>query len=251
MPTILILGGAGLTGRALTNHLLAQTNADILIAGRNFEKAQAFAMELRSTRARPIQVDATKYEDFTYALKGVTLCLVAAPTTHAAKTVILSCLEAGVDYLDVQYSSQKLASLIAAKDQILQAGLCFVTEAGYHPGLPAAMVRFSASYMDVIESALTAGYLNLSGIPYTDAVDELMESFIDYNAQVFKGGAWTKKNRWEIRSFDFGEEIGRRTCYSMFFEELKALPEMYPSLKETGFYISGSNWISEIGRAHV
>ncbi|MBM3126537.1 MAG: KR domain-containing protein, partial [Chloroflexi bacterium] len=245
MPTILILGGTGLTGRALTNHLLAQTNADILIAGRNFEKAQSFAMELRNSRARPVQVDATKYEDFRHALKGVTLCLVAAHTTHAAKTVIRSCLEARVDYLDIQYSSKKLASLLSAKDQIQQAGLCFVTEAGYHPGLPAAMVRFAASKMDLIESALTAGYLNLTGIPYTDAVDELMESFIDYQAQVFKNGAWTRKNKWEMRSFDFGKEIGRRTCYSMFFEELRALPQMYPSLKETGFYISGSNWITD------
>jgi len=73
-----------------------------------------------------------------------------------------------------------------------------------------------------------------------------MEGFIDYQAQVYKNGAWTKPNQWDMRKFDFGATIGVCTCYSMFFEELRALPELYPSLKETGFYISGSNWFTDL-----
>jgi saccharopine dehydrogenase (NAD+, L-lysine-forming) len=83
-------------------------------------------------------------------------------------------------------------------------------------------------------------------LPYSEGVDELMEGFINYQAQVYKNGAWTKPNQWDTRKFDFGTEIGERTCYSMFFEELKDLPEMYPTLTETGFYISGSNWLTDL-----
>jgi saccharopine dehydrogenase (NAD+, L-lysine-forming) len=32
----------------------------------------------------------------------------------------------------------------------------------------------------------------------------------------------------------------------MFFKEMRALPEMIPTLKNTGFYISGSNWIADL-----
>ncbi len=32
----------------------------------------------------------------------------------------------------------------------------------------------------------------------------------------------------------------------MFFDELRDIPSMYPTLKETGFYISGSNWFSDL-----
>ena len=32
----------------------------------------------------------------------------------------------------------------------------------------------------------------------------------------------------------------------MFFEELRAIPEIFPTLKETGFYISGANWLSDL-----
>jgi saccharopine dehydrogenase (NAD+, L-lysine-forming) len=161
--------------------------------------------------------------------------------------VVHACLEAGVDYLDIQFSTRKLKSLYAAKEEIEQAGLCFVTEAGYHPGLPAALVSYAAEKLDVLESAVTAGYLNIGpGVPYTDAVDELMEAFIDYNAQVYKNGAWTRPSQWEMTRFDFGPGIGPRTCYSMFFEELRLLPEMYPTLKNAGFYISGSSWIADL-----
>jgi saccharopine dehydrogenase (NAD+, L-lysine-forming) len=246
MSTIFILGGYGYTGKLLAKHLLAQTDVEIIIAGRNLEKAKIFADELNTSRVSVKQADAANLESLTSALAGATLCLVAAPVTHHAETVVRACIAARVDYLDVQFSSQKLKALYAAEAEIEQAGLCFVTEAGYHPGLPAALIRYAASKLSVTESALTAGYLNMKNIPYSEAVDELMEGFIEYQAQVFKNGAWTKPTAWDSHTFDFGQDIGRRTCYSMFFEELRGIPEMYPAIKETGFYISGANWFTDL-----
>lgn len=247
MTTFLILGGYGYTGKLLAKHLLAQSDANIILAGRNLEAANVFANELSDGRVSTLRVDAADGDSLRAALQNVDLLLVAAPTTHHARTVIRAALDARVDYLDVQYSKTKLDVLHKLAPQIEKAGLCFVTEAGYHPGLPSAMVRYAALQMDGIESALTAGYLNMGkSLPYSEAVDELMEGFIDYQAQVYKQGAWTKPGQWDMRKFNFGEEIGERTCYSMFFEELRALPEVYPSLQETGFYIAGSNWFTDL-----
>jgi hypothetical protein len=246
MSKILILGGYGYTGKFLAKHLLAQTNVEIVISGRNLEKAKTFADELNDSRVSVRQADAADLQSLTQALQGVTLCLVAAPTTQHAGTVIRACIDAHVDYLDVQYSSRKLGALYAAQKEIKQAGLCFITEAGFHPGLPAAMIRYAATKLDVVESAFTAGYLNMKSIPYTEAVDELMEGFIDYQAQVYKHGAWTKPSSWDSRAFNFGNDIGKRTGYSMFFEELRDIPNLIPSIKDTGFYISGSDWFTDL-----
>lgn len=172
--------------------------------------------------------------------------LVAAPLTSAPyDTVIRTALEAGVDYLDVQIGGKKLALLQSLAEEIQKAGRCFITEAGFHPGLPSALVRYAAAQLDVIESAVTAGYLNMGGskLPYTDAVDELMEVFKEYQAQVYKNGQWIKTGSFTLRKIDFGGEIGMKNCYSMFFEELRPLPEMFPSLKEVGFYISETHWL--------
>jgi saccharopine dehydrogenase (NAD+, L-lysine-forming) len=83
-------------------------------------------------------------------------------------------------------------------------------------------------------------------LQYTEAVDELMEGFVHYQAQVYKNGEWTRSSSWDMRKFDFGEDVGTRNCYSMFFEELRCLPAMYPTLKDTGFYISGSNLLADL-----
>ncbi len=243
---ILILGGYGYTGRLLAKHLLAQTKYQIVIAGRHLDKAQTLVDELHDSRATARQVDASDSASLKNALQGVDFLLVAAPTTHHTETVIRAALDAGVDYLDVQFSPEKIKILNAHAKEIQDKKLCFITEAGFHPGLPAALIRYAASKMDSIESASTAGYLNVgTSMPYTDAVDELMESFIDYQTQVYKNGAWTKSTSYDICKFDFGEGIGKRDCYSMFFEELRALPEMYPALKNVGFYIAGGGWLAD------
>ena len=247
MTNILILGGYGYTGKLLTKHLLAQSNATLIIGGRNLEKANAFIRGLNNDRVAAVRVDAADADSLRIALHNVDMILVAAPTTAYAQIVITAALEAKVDYLDVQVSEKKLEILYEKTHEIEEAGLCFVTEAGYHPGLPSAMVRYAANQLDTVESALTAGYLNMGkDLPYSEAVDELAESFIDFQAQVYKNGAWTKSNQWSMEKFDFGEEIGERTCYSMYFEELRALPKIYPSLKNTGFYIAGANWFTDI-----
>lgn len=246
MATILILGGYGYTGKLLAKHLLVHTDANVIISGRSLQKAQSFAGELNSPRAAARLADASNPTTLTQALKGTSLCLVAAPTTQHAQTVIRACIDAQVDYLDVQFATKKLKALYSAEDEIKKAGLCFITEAGYHPGLPAALIRCAAAKLDTLESAVTAGFLNMQELPYTEAVDELMEGFLDYQAQVYKNGAWTKASSWSRRDFNFGEDIGRRTCYSMFLEELRDLPIMFPALKETGFYVSGANWLSDL-----
>ena len=250
MKTILILGGYGATGKPLARHLLQQTDTRLVLAGRHIEKAHALAdvlnKEFKGGRVEAAFVDAADGATLRKALVGIDLLLNAAPTTAYTEDVIRTALEAGVDYVDIQIGEQKLATLRSCAAEIEKAGLCFITEAGFHPGLPAAMVRLAGEEFDVLEKAVTAGYLNIGpGAKYTDAVDELMEEFKHYRSQVFKGGKWINPGAWEMRKVNFGGEVGIKQCASMFFEELGEIPAMFPGLSETGFYISGSHWFAD------
>ncbi len=250
MTKILILGGYGQTGKPLACHLLQESTAEVVLGGRNLEKALALAGQLNARypgeRASAVRVDAADAESLRAALRGVDLLVAAAPTTRHAETVARAALEAGADYLDVQLDAGKLATLRALAPEIERAGRCFITEAGFHPGLPSAMVRYAAAKLDRIDSAITAAYLNMGKqLPYSEAVDELMQVFQDYQAQVFKNGAWTKAGSFDMRKLDFGAEIGRLDCFSMFFEELRDLPTLFPSLREVGFYMADSNWVAD------
>lgn len=245
---IFILGGYGLTGKLLARHLLQQTAAEIVIAGRNLEKAAAFAGQLNGAfageRVSARRADAADGRQLQRALAEADLLLVAAPTTQHVDTVLQAALAAGVDYLDIQLDAHKLARLKAIAPQIEAAGRCFITEAGYHPGLPAVMVRQAAAQLDTLDSAVVAGYLNMGhDLPYSNAVDELMEAFRHYEAQTYQDGRWTEPGHYTTREIDFGGAIGPRHCFSMFFEEMRDLPAMYPTLRELGFYIASTHWM--------
>jgi saccharopine dehydrogenase (NAD+, L-lysine-forming) len=232
----------------IAQHLLEHSEANITIATRHVDKAQAFADELNRQhpdhRVKAVYADASQRDSLRSAFTDQAMVVVAAPTTAYAENVIRASLEMGLDYLDVQLGNRKLALLQSLAHEIEQAGLCFITEAGFHPGLPSALVRYAATHLDSIESAITLGYLNMGkGLPYSEAVDEVVESFRQYKSQVFKNGQWAKTNSYEVRTCDFGGDIGRKRCYAMFFEELHSLPSMFPSLRETGFYISEVHWV--------
>jgi saccharopine dehydrogenase (NAD+, L-lysine-forming) len=249
MAKILVLGGTGFTGRLIARHLIERTDAIVTIASRRLEKAQAVANDLghdRPGRIFAVQAEAGDAAALRAALPGHALVVVASPTTAHVETIARAALECGVDYLDVQLGTKKFAFLKSLAPEIEKAGRCFITEAGFHPGLPAALVRYAAGHLDRIESATTACYLSVPrDLPYSDAVDELVDVFKHYQAQVFTNGHWTKPGQWQMKKIAFGGDLGTRQCYSMYFEELDLLPGMFPALRETGFYIAGTHWFAD------
>jgi saccharopine dehydrogenase (NAD+, L-lysine-forming) len=250
MSRILILGGTGYTGKPVARLLLEHSEAILTLATRHLDKAQALADELNQhypgSRVSAVYADAADVSSLQAAFRGQDLVIVASPTTAQAEVVVRTALESGADYLDVQLGAGKFALLQSLAGEIERSGRCFITEAGFHPGLPAALVRYAAAFMDTLESATTIGYLNLGkSLPYTEAVSELIDLFKDYQAQVYKDGQWTKSGAFELRTLDLGGDIGRKLCYSMFFEELRPLPGIYPGLRNVGFFISESHWMTD------
>ncbi|MBE0558285.1 MAG: saccharopine dehydrogenase NADP-binding domain-containing protein, partial [Proteobacteria bacterium] len=245
--TILILGGTGHAGTLLAEYLLRETPVKLVIAGRNHAKAELAAERLR--RAFPGRAiagraaDAANAASLRSAFSGIRMVLVASTTTEHAHTVGTAALECGADYLDIQYSRKKNAALRALEPEILKQNRCFITEAGFHPGLPAALVRYAAASLERFDKARLASVVNMKAQgPMPSSMVELVEGFQDYDSQVFHHGHWQKDERsgWlGYRKIDFGEPFGVRRCAPMMWGELRALPGSIPSLKELGSYVAG------------
>lgn len=79
MTKIIILGGAGYTGKSLARHLLEQSKAEIVLAGRRLEKVQAMADKLNADfkggRVTAVRADAADAASLKAALRGVDLLL--------------------------------------------------------------------------------------------------------------------------------------------------------------------------------
>ena len=252
---ILILGGYGNTGQLLANLLLQETDVHLVLAGRDLVRARKLAAhlnrQLNEQRVTGVFVDAAEPTTLHEAFARIDMVVVAASTTKWAANVVAAALEAQIDYLDVQYSTQKTALLQAMSQQIESAGCCFITDGGFHPGLPAALIRYVAPCFDHLESANVGSVikidwpsLNLS----QETMEEFVNEFLDFQMLVFRGGRWQQGNllsMFKPLALDFGGAFGRQLCVPMFLEEMRAVPGLFPSLQETGFYVGSFNWFTD------
>ena len=250
--SILILGGYGNTGRALARLLLQETDTRLVLAGRNVDKAKRLANELNNSvnenRVCGVYADASDIVSLRQAFTGIDFTIVASSTAQYTQQVVAAALEARIGYLDVQYSTQKITLLKSRADEIEQAGCCFITDGGFHPGLPAFLVCYAAQYFNQLVSARVGSVIkeDWKSLDVEDStVYELVELMNDFEMSSFKAGKWKKANLLGMSDYidmDFGGEFGKQYCAPMMLEEMRTLPELYPTLKETGFYVGSFNW---------
>lgn len=252
---ILILGGTGNTGRPLAELLLRESDVQVVLASRHADKASAVAAEFNGRfagrRASAVAVDAAKPATLDAAFRAVDFVVVTASTVAHTRNVATAALAAGIDYLDVQYSAQKMTVLQAMADEIRAAGRCFITDGGFHPGLPAALIRYVAPHFDRLERVRVGSVIQIDWRSLDvrqETMQEFVSEFMDFRSLVFRDGQWRELGliaMMKPEMMDFGREFGRRYCLPMFLEEMRALPAMVPGLQETGFYVGGFNWFTD------
>jgi saccharopine dehydrogenase (NAD+, L-lysine-forming) len=249
MGTVLVVGGYGNAGAAITGLLLAHSDHAVRIGGRHPQRAQALIGELGAVgaawpaRLESVRVDAADRQSLDQALDGVDLCIAAAGTSRSAATAVAAALAAGVDYLDIQVGHAKAARLLAMDTQARAAGVTLVTDGGFHPGVPAAMVRHADQRMGGLERALVASVIAVDWAalrPMADStVDEMMAEFRDYAYEEYRAGRWGAAGRQP--TFTFPAPFGARKAAAMGLAEMRQLTRALPGLREAGFYVGGFN----------
>jgi saccharopine dehydrogenase (NAD+, L-lysine-forming) len=144
LKKILVLGGYGNAGYPLAKLLLQHTNSRAIIAGRNLARANNAVTQLNrefeGQRVSSLRLDASDSSTLREAFSGIDMVIAASSTTRHAKIVTTAALNAGIDYLDIQLSTEeKLETLKSLEKDIKKKNLCFITDGGFHPGLPGAM----------------------------------------------------------------------------------------------------------------
>ncbi len=159
---------------------------------------------------------------------------------HVSRFTFHCTVNAGIDYLDIHFQQSIVLILNGLAPDIEKAGRCFITQAGFHPGLPAAFVRGAALHFSRYKRAVIGMAMN-ARIEKPESVYELIDEISDYQSDLFKEGKWKKGGYHDAIKIDFGSSFGIRTCYPMQMEEIKPLPEMF-GLEEVGIYVAGFNW---------
>ena len=246
---IIILGGYGNTGLKVANLLLRYTNVSITLAARNMDRLKTVVNQLNqqysTNRVSSVYADASDEESLLLAFKRMDMVVVASGTAEYAEIVASTALKSGIDYLDVQFSLKKVKVLKSMEGKIERSGRCFITDGGFHPGLPAALVRYGAQYFDQLEIAIVGSFIQQDwgslNISLSTAI-EFVRELVDFQSMFYRDGQWRKASMVSTKDFiemEFMAPFGKQLCAPMFFEEMREIPAVYPSLTHTGFYIAG------------
>lgn len=246
-----ILGGTGTTGIKIAELLLEHTDATVLLLARNRtridESVDRFKQKYVTNRILGAVANAGDEESLFNAFKNIDMVIVASGTAELVTTVARAALKANIDYLDIQYSQNKINELRELENEIQSKNKLFITDAGYHPGLPAALVRYSEAKWGNIKSSIIYGAIKQDWRNLNVSIEskvEFVKELANYEPYLFTEKRWKKVSMLstkEFKSVDFGEPIGTQKCAPMIFEELKNVTEQLPDLSETGFYITGFN----------
>jgi saccharopine dehydrogenase-like NADP-dependent oxidoreductase len=245
--TILVLGGYGGTGKLFCRYLLKETNVSVIVAGRRLEKAEELADKLKKefsqNRISARYADASDAESLHKAFLGIDFVLVAATTTKWAMQIAEAALEANIDYLDIYFQQDIYPVLATMHQQIKDAGRCFITQAGFHPGLPAVYIRKGAQYFDRYDRAIIAFAMN-ARIEESESVLEIVDSIAGYKPEFYQNGTWKIGTYKDAIKINYGKRFGIRSSMPLEMLEIKSLPEML-NLRETGVFTTGFNWFTD------
>jgi saccharopine dehydrogenase-like NADP-dependent oxidoreductase len=147
--TVLVIGGYGNAGLAISKLLLKHTDLYLVIAGRNLEKAQETAakwngeLSQEEPRCSAQAVDASNTKSLDQAFANVDFVLVASSTSKYSEMVVEAATHARIKLFDI-LSTHTMESLRSMEAEIKAAGSCITTGCGVHPGVPGVLARCAA-----------------------------------------------------------------------------------------------------------
>jgi len=191
---ILILGGYGQAGMEMAKLLLGESPHNIGLAGRDQMKADREAKTLNwehsCARVRGVQVNLGLKRQLTGILEGYDLAIDCIRETAFDVQVAKVALGTGTDYLDLTANAGKHLRLNELDEETQAAGLTFITEAGFIPGVASLLTRYLADYFDTVDTVTIDGLPGEETHSYRNYADLILNP--GYSFPAFSNGSDTK-----------------------------------------------------------
>lgn len=241
---ILILGGYGQLGRAVADLLANETEAELVICGRDLDKAEPVVRQLTSRFPGRVfsarRVDVAYAEETAAALAGVDLLVICTTDCGSGGDVLRAALRAGVDCVDLRYPQSLASEALSLRREVEQAGRCFFTQAGHLPGLASVLLRLAVEGNGGVRSAELATMIRLPAMTSAGAADEIVGIIRDLRREVLEAGQWRRAGLRAIKKIDFGERFGTALCVPVHLAELDDLPARL-GVRHAAMHVAGAN----------
>jgi hypothetical protein len=246
---VLVLGGYGFFGRIIAAGLARAPGVDLLVAGRDGDKATALAYQLglRAENARAIDATDPRLATLLRKLGVRTVIHTAGPFQGQQYHVARACIEARAHYLDLADGRAFVVGIDTLDAAARAAGVCVFAGASSLPALSTAVVDQHAQYFARLES-IAIGISSGAKLPGIATLRGVL-SYCGKPLRVWENGAWAETHGWlDRRTFGFVKPLGPRMLGRCDVPDLTLLPQRYPTAKTVSFH---AGFASETGHKVV
>ena len=132
---VLVIGGCGRIGSKVAQDILTHTQSKVIVTSRHPQMVVAPPLEFLALDL----ADRTKLKNIISAVDLVVHC--AGPFHHRDGQVLATCIDLGVDYLDVSDHRSFYERVIPWQEKAKQAGITAILNTGIFPGISNSMVK--------------------------------------------------------------------------------------------------------------
>lgn len=224
---VLILGGSGRIGSKVAADLIAHTSAQITIAGRNLTTGAQMAQQLGS-RVQFVVTDLAEQTRLREAISQADLVVhCAGPFHYRDASVLKTCIEEGVNYVDVSDHPSFTRKALACKTAAEAAGITAVINTGIFPGISNSMVRRDVEQLDEAEKIHLSYVVAGSG---GAGVTVMRTTFLGLQRpfDAWINGEWREIKPYSDREVVEFPQYGKVGVYWFDMPEAFTLPETFP-----------------------
>jgi Saccharopine dehydrogenase NADP binding domain len=208
---VVVLGGYGAVGRAVSGTLAARLPGRVIVAGRDRGRAADLAAALPgAVRAR--QVDVAQVDDWGRVLAGARVAVMCVERANVA--VARACLARGIDYVDVSATSSVLADIARLDDLAVDRGATAVLSVGLAPGVTNLLARLCRDRLPAATAIDLTLCFGLSGDHGADSRRWVLDNLAAPSGHVARG-----RIRVDLPG------LGRRTAHPFPFSDQTTLTE--------------------------
>ncbi|MDP1715658.1 MAG: saccharopine dehydrogenase NADP-binding domain-containing protein [Anaerolineales bacterium] len=218
---IMIVGGYGGVGRTIARLLSKEFPQRVIVAGRNYDKANQLSVELEHT-VLPLKLDISS-ETFPEKLLDevslIVMCIDQQDTRFVEE-----CIRQGVDYIDITSGYEFISKLEALNADAEKGGSTIVSSVGLAPGLTNVLASLAVSKgrnVSHIDLFVMVGL----GEEHGEAaerwtVENLSTTFKIRDHQGFR----QVRSFHESKTTQFPEGLGARRAYRFNFSDQHVIP---------------------------
>ncbi|BAZ28562.1 saccharopine dehydrogenase [Cylindrospermum sp. NIES-4074] len=228
---VLILGGRGRIGSSVAQDLLTHTQAQITITGRSPETGKAVSLS-SGGREQFLVLDLVEVDRLRDAIANSDLVIHCAGPFHYRDTNVLeTCIQQGVNYVDVSDHRSYTSKALNYHQQAADAGVTAIINTGIFPGISNSLVRQAIEQFDKAEKIHLSYLVSGSGGAGTTVMRTTFLG-LQHPFEAWINGKWQLIKPYTDReTINFPPPYGLSGVYWFDMPETFTLPHAFPSVK--------------------